>query len=83
MDPEAEATLAPLRAKVKEQGDLVRSLKADGAPELDVKKVTISLYFSMHNQGTLGLKSVKNTPSMLVSLVLDGILRRPGPVWQT
>ena len=46
MDPEAEATLAPLRAKVKEQGDLVRSLKADGAPELDVKKVTISLYCS-------------------------------------
>jgi len=43
MDPEAEATLAPLRAKVKEQGDLVRSLKADGAPELDVKKAVAEL----------------------------------------
>jgi len=43
MDPEAEATLAPLRAKVKEQGDLVRSLKADGAPELDVKKAVTEL----------------------------------------
>ena len=83
MDPEAEATLAPLRAKVKEQGDLVRSLKADGAPELDVKKVTISLYFSLHNQGTSGLNSDKNTLSMLVSLVLDGILIHPGLVRQT
>ena len=43
MDPEAEAVLAPLRAKVKEQGDLVRSMKADGAPELDVKKAVAEL----------------------------------------
>jgi len=43
MDPEAEAILAPLRAKVKEQGDLVRSMKAEGAPELDVKKAVAEL----------------------------------------
>lgn len=38
MDPEVEKQLAPLRAKVKEQGDLVRQMKTDGAPEIDVKR---------------------------------------------
>lgn len=42
-DPKIEAQLAPLRAAVKEQGDLVRSLKANGAPELDVKKAVAEL----------------------------------------
>ncbi|XP_054272039.1 glycine--tRNA ligase [Macrosteles quadrilineatus] len=42
-DPQIEAALAPLREKVKEQGDLVRSLKASGAPELDVKKAVAEL----------------------------------------
>ncbi|CAL4084888.1 unnamed protein product, partial [Meganyctiphanes norvegica] len=37
MEPEVEAQLAPLRAKVKEQGDKIRQLKADGAPDVDVK----------------------------------------------
>merc|ERR1740131_766834 len=43
LSPEAEATLAPLRAAVKEQGDLVRQLKADKAPELEVKKAVAEL----------------------------------------
>ncbi|KAG0720964.1 Glycine--tRNA ligase [Chionoecetes opilio] len=38
MDAEMERQLAPLRASCKEQGDLVRKLKADGAPEVDVKR---------------------------------------------
>jgi len=42
-DTKIEAALAPLREKVKEQGDLVRSLKASGAPELDVKKAVAEL----------------------------------------
>uniref|UniRef100_A0AAR5PG82 Glycine--tRNA ligase n=1 Tax=Dendroctonus ponderosae TaxID=77166 RepID=A0AAR5PG82_DENPD len=42
-DPQIEQVLAPLRASVKEQGDLVRQLKADGAPELDVKKAVLEL----------------------------------------
>lgn len=42
-DPKIEAELAPLRASVKEQGDLIRSLKASGAPELDVKKAVAEL----------------------------------------
>ncbi|KAG8244439.1 hypothetical protein J6590_022357 [Homalodisca vitripennis] len=42
-DPQTEAVLAPLREKVKEQGDLVRSLKANNAPELDVKKAVAEL----------------------------------------
>jgi len=43
MDPEVEALLAPLRALVKEQGDLVRTMKAEGKPELDVKKAVAEL----------------------------------------
>ncbi|KAF7987733.1 hypothetical protein HCN44_003596 [Aphidius gifuensis] len=42
-DPKIEETLAPFRANVKEQGDLVRKLKADGAPELDIKKAVAEL----------------------------------------
>ncbi|CAO1341939.1 unnamed protein product [Diamesa hyperborea] len=42
-DPKIELVLAPLRMQVKEQGDLVRKLKADGAPELDVKKAVAQL----------------------------------------
>lgn len=43
MSAEVEAVLAPLREKVQEQGNLVRSLKASGAPELDVKKAVAEL----------------------------------------
>merc|ERR1719495_1023568 len=43
LSPESEALLAPLRAAVKEQGDLVRQLKADKAPENDVKKAVVEL----------------------------------------
>nr|CAD7396501.1 unnamed protein product [Timema poppensis] len=42
-DPKIEDILAPFRASVKEQGDLVRSLKTNGAPELDVKKAVAEL----------------------------------------
>ncbi|KAG8231863.1 hypothetical protein J437_LFUL011768 [Ladona fulva] len=55
-DPKIEEILAPLRASVKEQvhygkilqvvlpqGDLIRSLKADGAPEIDIKKAVAEL----------------------------------------
>ncbi|XP_021703521.1 glycine--tRNA ligase isoform X2 [Aedes aegypti] len=42
-DPKIEEVLAPLRLAVKEQGDLVRKLKADGAPEIDVKKAVNEL----------------------------------------
>merc|ERR1719225_822755 len=43
LSPESEALLAPLRTAVKEQGDLVRQLKADKAPENDVKKAVAEL----------------------------------------
>ncbi|XP_059487991.1 glycine--tRNA ligase [Neocloeon triangulifer] len=42
-DPKTEEILAPFRASVKEQGDIVRSLKESGAPELDVKKAVAEL----------------------------------------
>ncbi|XP_066147370.1 glycine--tRNA ligase [Euwallacea fornicatus] len=42
-DPEIEQILKPLRASVKEQGDLVRKLKSEGAPDLDVKKAVTEL----------------------------------------
>ena len=40
---ESAKQLEPLRASVKEQGDLVRSLKENGAPELDIKKAVNEL----------------------------------------
>lgn len=43
MDPKSEEILAPLRASVKEQGDVVRQLKSSGAPEIDVKKAVAEL----------------------------------------
>lgn len=36
MDPQIEQILAPLRKEVKEQGDLVRSLKDNNAPKNDI-----------------------------------------------
>lgn len=42
-DPKIEEILAPLRANVKEQGDLVRQLKESKAPELDIKKAVAEL----------------------------------------
>jgi len=43
LSAEAEAILAPLREAVKEQGDLVRQLKTEKAPENDVKKAVAEL----------------------------------------
>ncbi|KAF6198486.1 hypothetical protein GE061_008234 [Apolygus lucorum] len=43
VDPKMEEVLAPLRAAVKEQGDIVRQLKSAGAPEIDVKKAVAEL----------------------------------------
>ena len=43
MEPETEEILAPLRAFVKEQGDLVRELKARGDAELTIKKAVTEL----------------------------------------
>ncbi|KAK5646462.1 hypothetical protein RI129_004926 [Pyrocoelia pectoralis] len=42
-DPKIEGILAPLRSSVKEQGDLIRQLKADGAPDLDIKHAVAEL----------------------------------------
>lgn len=42
-DPKVEEILAPLRSSVKHQGDLIRQLKADGAPELDIKHAVAEL----------------------------------------
>ena len=40
---ENEKILAPLRELVKQQGDLVRSLKATGKSELEIKKAVSEL----------------------------------------
>ncbi|XP_017480431.1 PREDICTED: glycine--tRNA ligase isoform X2 [Rhagoletis zephyria] len=42
-NPEIEAKLAPLRAAVLEQGNLVRELKVKGAPEIDLKRAVAEL----------------------------------------
>uniref|UniRef100_A0A0K0CTN1 Glycine--tRNA ligase n=1 Tax=Angiostrongylus cantonensis TaxID=6313 RepID=A0A0K0CTN1_ANGCA len=41
--PEIEAQLAPLRTAVKEYGDLIRTLKANGAPKMDIDKAVLEL----------------------------------------
>uniref|UniRef100_A0A1I7TWM9 Glycine--tRNA ligase n=2 Tax=Caenorhabditis tropicalis TaxID=1561998 RepID=A0A1I7TWM9_9PELO len=41
--PEIEAQLAPLRAAVKEYGDLIRDLKAKSAPKIDIDKAVVEL----------------------------------------
>ncbi|WP_411028630.1 hypothetical protein, partial [Salmonella sp. s60930] len=43
MDVNIEEILAPLRQAVKEQGDLVRQMKVDGAPDVDVTKAVAEL----------------------------------------
>ncbi|GFO25816.1 glycine--tRNA ligase-like [Plakobranchus ocellatus] len=42
-DPAIEAQLTPLRQAVKEQGDLVRQLKADGAADIDLQRAVAEL----------------------------------------
>ncbi|XP_056439798.1 glycine--tRNA ligase-like [Gadus chalcogrammus] len=43
MDPAMEEILAPLRLAVKEQGELVRQMKQDGLPDVDVTKAVAEL----------------------------------------
>uniref|UniRef100_A0A8C7YPG8 Glycine--tRNA ligase n=1 Tax=Oryzias sinensis TaxID=183150 RepID=A0A8C7YPG8_9TELE len=43
MDGNIEEILAPLRLAVKEQGDLVRQLKQNGAPDVDVTRAVAEL----------------------------------------
>ncbi|KAH9426522.1 hypothetical protein DERP_013704 [Dermatophagoides pteronyssinus] len=43
LDPKIASQLEPFRQSVKEQGDLVRQLKSENAPELDVKKAVAEL----------------------------------------
>ncbi|KAK6621183.1 hypothetical protein RUM43_011489 [Polyplax serrata] len=43
MDPKSEEILVPFRLSVKEQGDLVRNLKAQNAPEIDIQKAVAEL----------------------------------------
>ncbi|XP_076163425.1 glycine--tRNA ligase [Ptiloglossa arizonensis] len=42
-DSKIEEILSPFRANVKEQGEYVRQLKSNGAPELDIKKAVAEL----------------------------------------
>ena len=43
VEKENQDILAPLRALVKQQGDLVRNLKASGKSELEIKKAVSEL----------------------------------------
>lgn len=58
-DPEIEAQLAPLRAAVKEQGDLVRKLKQEKAPEIDLQRAIAEL---KHKKKTLEDKELALAP---------------------
>ncbi|XP_069119560.1 glycine--tRNA ligase-like [Argopecten irradians] len=58
-DPEIEAQLAPLRAAVKEQGDLVRKLKSEKAPDVDIQKAVAEL---KHRKQALEAKELALSP---------------------
>lgn len=58
-DPEIEAKLAPLRAAVKEQGDLIRRLKQENAPEIDIQRAVADL---KHRKKTLEDKELALAP---------------------
>ncbi|KAL5007456.1 hypothetical protein ScPMuIL_016262 [Solemya velum] len=47
-DPQIEAVLAPFRSAVKEQGDLVRKLKTEKAPDIDLQKAIAELKTRKH-----------------------------------
>nr|BAN20718.1 hypothetical protein [Riptortus pedestris] len=72
-DPKVEEILAPLRAAVKEQGDLVRSLKANGAPELDVKKAVAEL---KARKKVLEDKELSLTPATFDRALMEDLLKR-------
>lgn len=72
-DPKIEEALAPLRAAVKEQGDLVRSLKASGAPEIDVKKAVAEL---KTRKKILEDKELSLTPATFDRALMEDLLKR-------
>ncbi|KAK6165519.1 hypothetical protein SNE40_022434 [Patella caerulea] len=55
-NPEIETTLAPLRQSVKEQGDLVRKLKEEKAPDLDLQRAVAELKIRKRNLEETELK---------------------------
>ncbi|CAG0915327.1 unnamed protein product [Notodromas monacha] len=60
LPPELEALVTPFRAKVKEQGDKIRELKANGAPALDIAEAVTEL---KHRRKLLEDKVMELTPS--------------------
>lgn len=58
-DPEIEAQLAPLRAAVKEQGELVRQLKQEKAVDIEIQRAVAEL---KHRKKTLEDKELALTP---------------------
>ncbi|CAC5391735.1 GARS [Mytilus coruscus] len=61
-DPEIEKILQPFREQVKEQGDLVRKLKTEKAPELDVARAVADL---KHRKHALESKELELAPKDL------------------
>ncbi|CAL1543894.1 unnamed protein product [Lymnaea stagnalis] len=58
-DPAIEAFLAPLRKAVKEQGDIVKQLKADGAGDIDLQRAVAEL---KHRKKALEDKELELSP---------------------
>ncbi|XP_059143729.1 glycine--tRNA ligase-like [Physella acuta] len=58
-DPAIEAVLAPYRKAVKEQGDIVRQLKTDGAGDIDLQRAVAEL---KHRKKALEDKELELAP---------------------
>uniref|UniRef100_A0A1A9WSS9 Glycine--tRNA ligase n=1 Tax=Glossina brevipalpis TaxID=37001 RepID=A0A1A9WSS9_9MUSC len=61
-NPEVEIQLAPLRALVLEQGNLVRELKSNGASEIDIKRAVAELKL---RKKTLEDRELELTPNVV------------------
>ncbi|XP_003494106.1 glycine--tRNA ligase [Bombus impatiens] len=73
-DPKIEEILSPLRDGVKEQGDYVRKLKSNGAPELDIKVAVAEL---KHRKKLLEEKELSFSQTILFDRArMEDLLKR-------
>lgn len=75
MDPNIEKILSPLRQEVKDQGDLVRSLKEKNAPQVDIDAAVRALKDKKRNLATKEASLVPKE-SFVDKTRLEDVLKR-------
>ncbi|MCP9258984.1 Glycyl-tRNA synthetase [Dirofilaria immitis] len=74
--PEIEEELAPLRAAVKEYGDLIRSLKEKGVPKTDIDRAVVELKARKKKLEERELALVPNDVSFFDRLKFEDLLKQ-------